>query len=189
MLKKSPLLAALAMVLMLSGCFEDEKKTEAPAPAAAEIAQISEGELSDAVVMDGDEELSVGITEEAKPAIDISALASGEWLLEQIRGAAVVVGSKPSFSVDAEGKTSGDTGCNRFNGESRPKPDNKISFLGMVSTKRACVDMQRSDQETKYMMALLDIKAWHVGEDSGMLHLLDAQGNDVLVFSKAPLAE
>ncbi|MDP2206494.1 MAG: META domain-containing protein [Alphaproteobacteria bacterium] len=189
MLKKSPLLAALAMVLLLSGCFEDEKKAEGPAPAAAEIVQTSEGEVSDAVVMDGGEEMPVEITEEAAPAIDISALASGEWLLEQIRGAALTAGGAPSMTVEADGKVSGDSGCNRFFAESRPAPDNNISFLGIGSTKRACADIARNDQEMKFLNGLLAVATWHVDEAAGVLHLTDANGADVLVFSKAPAAE
>lgn len=187
MLKKSPLFAALAVVLMLSGCFEDKKKAEEPAPAAAEITVSEDGALSDAVVMDGGEEMPVEIAEETAPVIDISALASGEWLLQQVRGKAIVEGSAPSFSIDADGKVGGDSGCNRFFAESRPKPDNKISFLGIGSTKRACVDMQRNDQEMKYLSALLDVRAWHVAGDT--LHLLDPNGAEVLVFTKGAAAD
>jgi heat shock protein HslJ len=191
MLKKFPLLAAFAVVLMLSGCFED-KKAEAPAAekAAAEAPAAGESsEADEAMMIDGSEEMPEETAVKAAPEIDISALADGEWLLESIRGKAITAGGKPSLAVDAEGKVNGDSGCNRFHAETRPKPDNKITFLGIGSTKRACVDMARNNQEMKFLSELLSIAAWHVDEETNMLYLTDANGGDVLIFSKAPASE
>jgi len=140
-------------------------------------------------MMDGSEEMPDETAAKAAPEIDISALADGEWLLESIKGQPVTAGGRLSLAVDAAGKVSGNSGCNSFNAETRPKPENKITFLGMMSTKRACIDMARSNQETKFLTALYDVKAWHVDEDNGLLHLTDANGGDVLVFSKAPASE
>ncbi|MFN7113833.1 MAG: META domain-containing protein [Alphaproteobacteria bacterium] len=185
MFKKSTPFAALAVVLLLSGCFEDKKKAEEPAPAAAEIVQTDDGEVSDAVVMDGGEEMSLDVA----PAVDISELTSGEWMLQQIRGAALTAGGTLSMAIDSDARVSGDSGCNRFFAESRPAPDNKITFLGIGSTKRACADMARSDQEIKFLNGFHAVSAWYVSDETGLLHLTDANGNDVLVFAKASAAE
>lgn len=187
MLKKSPLFAALAVVLMLSGCFEDEKKSEMSAPAAAETVETGEGALSDAVVTDGGEEKPLAIVADAPaaPSIDVSALTSGEWLLQEIRGNALTAGGAPSMAIDAEGKVSGDSGCNRYFGEARLKPDNRIGFIGIGSTKRACADMARNDQEMRFLSSLTSVYKWQVDEETGLLHLRDAGGSDLLVFAPA----
>jgi heat shock protein HslJ len=190
MLKKSPLLAALAVVLMLSGCFEDEKKAEAPAPAAAEIVETSEGEVSDAVVMDGGEEMPVEITEDAAPVIDISALTSNEWALQTIKGGALISGTSATLSVDAQGATvNGNGSCNNFSGRATIKDEGRIMFGRIMSTKRACVDMAQNSQESAYMVALGEVAAWNYDEENRLLSFINGRGEEVLVFSPVVAAE
>lgn len=197
MLKKFPLLAAFAVVLMLSGCFEDEKKTEAPAaekaaaeaPAAGEAVETAEGMVSDAVIMDGGEEKPVEIAEEAAPAVDKSLLTDTEWELEDIKGASVILGKTATLKIDPQGTVNGNGTCNQFSARAQIKDDGQLGIGSIMSTKRACADMAQNSQEAAYMMALGEVTAWRVDEENGLLYLTNRKGEEVLRFAKPAAAE
>jgi heat shock protein HslJ len=190
MFKKSTPFAALAVVLLLSGCFEDKKKAEEPAPAAAEIVQTDDGEVSDAVVMDGGEEMSLDVAVETTSGPDISVLTSGEWNAQAIRGKALIAGTRATMLVDPQGTAvSGNGTCNNFSGRASVKEDGRVVFSSVMSTKRACADMAQNAQESAFMAALAGVTTWGYDEENRLLSLMNGRGEEVLVFAKEADAE
>lgn len=218
MQKIIPLAAAFAAVLFLAACFEDSDKAAAQenaaaataaeqvaqsgtvsgtpdaaagvsiaAPSADEIIETPEGSVSDAVDMDGGEEKSFPAEEPAVVA-GVGALTAHEWLLEDIKGGGVIDRLRLTIRIDAAGKVSGHSGCNRFGGQAEMKSgqdtSGEISFGALFSTRMACMDDARNNQEAAYLAALAEVAGWRTDEN-GLLHLTDANGADVLRFAKA----
>lgn len=218
MKKFFPLAAAFAAVLFLAACFEDSDKASAQenaptataaeqvaqsgtvsgtpdaeagvsiaAPSADEIIETPEGPVSDVAEMDGGEEKPFPAEEPAAVA-GVGALTAHEWLLEDIKGGGVIDRLRLTIRIDAAGKVSGHSGCNRFGGQAEMKPgqdtSGEISFGALFSTRMACMDDARNNQEAAYLAALSEVTGWRTDEN-GLLHLTDANGADVLRFAKA----
>jgi|GEM_PF-672383 len=218
MKKIIPLAAAFAAVLFLAACFEDSDKAAAQenapaatvaeqaaqggtvsgapdaeagvsiaAPSADEIIETPEGPVSDVAEMDGGEEKPFPAEEPAAVA-GVGALTVHEWLLEDIKGGGVIDRLRLTIRIDAAGKVSGHSGCNRFGGQAEMKPgqdtSGEISFGALFSTRMACMDDARNNQEAAYLAALSEVTSWRTDEN-GLLHLTDANGADVLRFAKA----
>lgn len=218
MKKFFPLAAAFAAVLFLTACFEDSDKAAAKeaspevaaatqvtqdetasgtpdaaagvsiaAPSADEIVETPEGPVSDVAEMDGGEEKPFPAEEPAAVA-GVGALTAHEWLLEDIKGGGVIDRLRLTIRIDAAGKVSGHSGCNRFGGRAEMKPgqdtSGEISFGALFSTRMACMDDARNNQEAAYLAALSEVAGWRTDEN-GLLHLTDANGADVLRFAKA----
>lgn len=218
MKKFFPLAAAFAAVLFLAACFEDSDKAAAKeaspevaaatqvaqdetasgtpdaaagvsiaAPSADEIVETPEGPVSDVAEMDGGEEKPFPAEEPAAVA-GVGALTAHEWLLEDIKGGGVIDRLRLTIRIDAAGKVSGHSGCNRFGGQAEMKPgqdtSGEISFGALFSTRMACMDDARNNQEAAYLAALSEVAGWRTDEN-GLLHLTGANGADVLRFAKA----
>lgn len=80
-------------------------------------------------------------------------LAGTQWLVVEIDGRRPLGGDlTASFSVD--GRISGDSGCNQFSGP-YIQDGSTVRFGELLSTRRACVDTDRQQQES-HMLRILD---------------------------------
>jgi heat shock protein HslJ len=188
MQKKTSLAMVAAMVLVLSGCFED-KQSAAETPAAAEaseLVQTAEGVVSDAVIMEGGEEKAVELGEAGG---NVSDLVNHSWKLVTLRTNPILPDTHPDFTINESGAASGNSGCNSFGGRGEFGEEGRLNVYEVRSTKRACADMKKSDQEMKYVAALAHINAWSVAEGGDTLFLYDESGDELMQFKKSAAAQ
>lgn len=104
-------------------------------------------------------------------------LIGTEWVLTQINGEAPLVDSEITAVFSAEG-VAGSAGCNSYTTAMTREGDTLT--IGMpASTRKFCDGLM--DQEATYLSALQSVTGYAV---NGLeLTLLDADGNEVLVFS------
>lgn len=115
---------------------------------------------------------------DAEPA---ATLLDTAWELTAIDGQPVVAaGPAPTLAVDADGRVSGDAGCNRYFG-SVEADDGAAAFSGLGASRRACPDARRMAQEARFLEALGTIAAYR-GAGSDRLVLLSADGRPRLAF-------
>lgn len=161
--------------------------TGAPAPGAAEIVETPEGAVSDIAEMDGGEEKPFPAPEPAAVS-GVGGLTAQQWVLEDIKGAGVVSGLNQHIIIAADGKVAGHSGCNRFGGQAELKAGRdtagEIMLGALFSTRMACVDNVRNQQEAAYLAALAEVTAWRT--DGGKLYFVDASGADILRFRASP---
>jgi heat shock protein HslJ len=87
-------------------------------------------------------------------------LTGVEWRLTEIDGAPAVMsaaggGGDTSFRLDADSaRVTGFTTCNRFFGRYEAPGGARLRFSDIGSTKMACVEPARSQQEQKFMSVL-----------------------------------
>lgn len=111
-----------------------------------------------------------------------SALFGTTWLAEDINGGGVIDDAQSTFSVAADGKVTGNGGCNRFFAQAEVKGDSiRIGKAG--ATMMACPPALM-DQEQKFFAALEKAATYRIDGD-GKLFLVDAKGVDIVRFSKA----
>lgn len=153
------------------------------APSADEIIETPEGAVSDAVEMDGGEEKPFPAPEPAAVS-GVAGLTAQQWVLEDIKGAGVVSGLNQHITIATDGKVAGHSGCNRFGGQTELKAgqetSGEITLGALFSTRMACADDVRNQQEAAYLAALAEVTAWRT--DGGKLYLIDASGADILRF-------
>lgn len=78
----------------------------------------------------------------------------GSWQIEALNGRPVARGTSPTVTFD-KGRISGNAGCNRFNG-SYDFARGRLTAGPLASTKMACLDRGRSQQETAILGVLGD---------------------------------
>jgi heat shock protein HslJ len=100
------------------------------------------------------------------PAGDLTGV---EWRLTEIDGAPAVTsagggGGDASFRLDADSaRVTGFTTCNRFFGRYEALPGGRLRFSNLGSTKMACVEPARSQQEQKFMSVLQSADRYEIG--------------------------
>ena len=109
-----------------------------------------------------------------------AALLDSAWELTAIDGRPIASDPAPTLAIDAEGRVSGDAGCNRYFG-SVELEDGAARFSGLGATRRACADAARMAEETRFLEALGSIAAYRMA-GSGRLVLLSADGRPRLAF-------
>lgn len=161
------LAAALVSLTLLSGCFEEE--AEQNTPAATEVVKPQAA---------AEEE---GIAVADAPA----AISANEWIAEDINGGGVIDRLPLTLNIDASGKVSGHSGCNRFGGQAdiAEVKTGKITLGALFSTRMACMDEARNNQEAKFLAALGEVAGWRI--ENGLLYLSNNAGEDILRFSNA----
>ena len=103
------------------------------------------------------------------------------WTLTQI-GDQNWTAEKPYLEFDrAQGKVSGDAGCNRFSGTLEVK-DSSLKVSRLISTKRACLDEAANRMESRFLGELERITRFEMRD--GKLRLL-ADDLPSLVLSPA----
>ncbi|WP_417748250.1 META domain-containing protein [Rosistilla oblonga] len=105
----------------------------------------------------------------------------GNWLAEDIENHGVVDRAQTTLEIADDGTAAGNTSVNRYSGKAKIDGD-KIELGRLVMTRRAG-PQSLMDQETRFMAALAKVTRYRIGDD-GLLYLLDAEGNEIVRFSK-----
>ncbi|MDO4781904.1 MAG: META domain-containing protein [Capnocytophaga felis] len=109
----------------------------------------------------------------------------GNWTLEKLDGNAVTQPLKPNLNIHLqEKKINGIGGCNNYFGAITELSQNTIQFGKIGATKKLCTE---DNIEMAYFTALSEVRAFKVND--GKLILLDASGNEKLVFSSKTLID
>ena len=106
---------------------------------------------------------------------------AGAWLAEDIEGGGVIDNLQTTLEIVADGKVSGNGGCNRFSGSATIDGD-KISFGDLASTMMACTEAAM-DQEMKLHAALAAARTFRIDAGQKKLFLSDAAGKVVAQFA------
>lgn len=105
----------------------------------------------------------------------------GKWLAEDINGGGVVDIAQSTVEIGEDGSVTGNTAVNRYGGKANIVGQ-KIEF-GSISTTRRAGPPALMDQESKFTMALESVVSFRI-DDNGLLYFLNANGKEVLRFSK-----
>jgi heat shock protein HslJ/phosphoglycolate phosphatase-like HAD superfamily hydrolase len=105
----------------------------------------------------------------------------GKWLAEDITGGGVLDSVQSTLEISDDGKVSGNTAVNRYGGKALID-GNKMTLGQLVMTRRAGPPAHM-DQESKFVAALEKVASFQV-DDAGFLNLLDAEGKNLVRFSK-----
>ncbi len=106
-----------------------------------------------------------------------SQLKGTSWLVEDIQGKGVIDYAQTTVVFGHEGRVSGNTACNRYSGPVTIM-GNELKFGALISTRRACPPAVM-DQERKFLAAMEGVRSF-VLDEKGLLHLRDANGNELL---------
>jgi heat shock protein HslJ len=119
-----------------------------------------------------------------------NSLANTEWRLSSFESSGsstpVIQSTTISLKFGAEGRVSGNSGCNNYAGDYRVEGDS-ISFTRLLSTKRACINEGANQQETRYLSALESAGRYQLRDDQLIIHYGD--GKNTLNFVKASAAD
>ena len=105
---------------------------------------------------------------------------TGSWMAEDIEGRGVIDMLQSTLSFEADGKVTGNAGCNRFFGQAEIEGD-KLSFGPFGTTRKSCAPAV-NDQEQRFLAALA--KAASYSFDKGLLFIADAKGKTLLRLSR-----
>jgi heat shock protein HslJ len=108
----------------------------------------------------------------ALPAAAQSTPPAGKWLAEDIGGGGVIDRVQTRLELSADGKVTGNGGCNRYFGTASVE-GNRIVFGRIGSTRMACPPAVMS-QETRFFNALTSVRTWRI--ERTKLLLLDSRG-------------
>lgn len=96
------------------------------------------------------------------------SLSGTSWTIVSINRFPTVANAQPTTDFSADGKVSGNAGCNTFSGTYTVTGDN-ISVSPLVSTRMACASADITTQEAAYLEALSRATHWAI--DQGNLSL------------------
>jgi heat shock protein HslJ len=102
-----------------------------------------------------------------------SALTDARWALVELEGAPALARSGQAMGMDDpylaltadSARVGGSTGCNSFGGAYELSGD-RLSFSRLFSTKRACVEAERSRQEARFVAALEATERYEIVNDT-----------------------
>ncbi len=118
----------------------------------------------------------------ASGPVSLADLAGPSWVLTSWDGDP----ARPvALDLDADGRLSGFSGCNRFTGSARLEGDRLVLDGPMATTRMACLDSAASAMEQR-ILALLESGPVVRFDGAGRLTLSNPQGQDGLVFSPRP---
>ncbi|QDV27339.1 META domain-containing protein [Aureliella helgolandensis] len=115
------------------------------------------------------------------PSEGVALSLVGKWLAEDIDSAGVIDLAQSTLEFSADGAVSGSSAVNRFQGQA--KVDHNSCTFGPLAMTRRAGPPALMDQESKFMAALQRVVQYRIAE-TGLLFLIDAEGTDVLRFSK-----
>ena len=116
-----------------------------------------------------------GSAAEADPAL----LLGADWVVEDLNRGGVIDNTRLTLTFSADGKVSGSTNCNRFNG-TYTATTTSVSFGPLAMTRRACTGEALSLQQRKYMDALGGVMTWTIEADGALVLTADG-GKRVLL--------
>lgn len=106
---------------------------------------------------------------------------SAAWLVEDIAGRGVIDYAQTTLRVDADGKVSGSTGCNRYFGQAT-LDGATLRFGPLATTYRACPPALM-DQERKFLATLKEARGVRV-DAMGRLQIISARGETLLTLTR-----
>jgi heat shock protein HslJ len=121
---------------------------------------------------------------------DQRALSGTEWRLVSLGPAGgeagLVAGTTVTLKFGEDGRASGSTGCNNYSGTYQVRGDT-ISFSRLISTRRACLDQNASQQEQRFISALESANRFRL--TSNRLTIFSDRGRTVLNFTNEQPSE
>ncbi|MGH9341222.1 MAG: META domain-containing protein [Acidobacteriota bacterium] len=112
-------------------------------------------------------------------------LANTEWTLTSFGTAgeepSLVEGTTITLIFESETRAGGFGGCNSYGGDYQAQ-DGKISFSDIVSTLKACLDENATQQEQRYFSALQSAGTFELADDQLTIFYDDGQS---LVFERS----
>jgi heat shock protein HslJ len=116
------------------------------------------------------------------------SVLDGEWSIIELNGNKLIPGATKQLLIFdvAAGRLSGDAGCNRISGNIVPvggRQKNGIKFQGIVSTRKACLDMRLEDG----LLRALDSVVRFDGEDRGKIAFYGTDDRRLFVISQTHL--
>lgn len=116
------------------------------------------------------------------PAAAAAPTPVGHWRAVEISGTPTAAEVETTLEIAADGKVSGNGGCNRYGGTAT-LGDGTIGFGPTMATRMACPDPAMG-QEQRLFAGLEKAARWRF--DDGGLVLLDRSGGVVARFTRAP---
>ena len=121
---------------------------------------------------------------------DQRVLTGTEWRLVSFGSAGsetnLVAGTTVTLKFGEDGRASGSSGCNSYGGTYQVRGDN-ISFGRLISTKRACLDQNANQQESRFLSALEAANRFRLSSDR--LTILSDRGRSALNFVNSSESE
>src|SRR5690348_14047652 len=121
---------------------------------------------------------------------DQRVLAGTEWRLVSLGPAGgeagLVAGTTVTLKFGEDGRATGSTGCNNYNGTYQVRGDT-ISFSRLISTRRACLDQNANQQEQRFLSALESATRFRLA--SSRLTIFSDRGRTVLNFTNEQLSD
>ena len=115
---------------------------------------------------------------------DQRALAGTEWHLVSLGpangDASLVAGTTVTLKFGEDGRASGSTGCNAYSGTYQVRGDT-LSFGRLISTRRACLDQNANQQESRFISALESANRFRLA--SNRLTIFSDRNRTVLNFT------
>lgn len=111
-----------------------------------------------------------------------AGLTGQQWNVQNIDGTAVIDSAYVFVTFTADGKVSGSSGCNNFNG-TYTNVDHRIKINALASTRKACtpaLDMQ----EGRFLSTFQNVTNWAVDQSNRVIMRTD--GGQYIVLSQAP---
>ncbi len=105
----------------------------------------------------------------------------GTWVLDRLDNQDLEGNRIPYIDFLENDKIAGSTGCNRLGGKAI-QSNGSIEFTGLISTKRACVELDVMRQERRILKALDSVvKLKH---EKNSVHLINDQDKVIMTLSK-----
>ncbi|WP_158596085.1 META domain-containing protein [Oleomonas cavernae] len=108
-----------------------------------------------------------------------AGLAGVDWVADEMTLGPIVKGRAPTMTIAADGRVSGQAGCNSYGGTARVEGET-IDFDQVFATRMFCEDAMA--QETAFLQSLE--QATRYAFDGDRLLLLDARGGRLVVFHR-----
>ena len=105
----------------------------------------------------------------------------GKWLAEDIDARGVIDRAQSTLEIGADGSVAGNSAVNRYHGRANFE-GNQIEIGPLAMTRRAGPPAMM-DQESRFMAAVQRAVGYRIAE-TGLLYLTDAEGSDIVRFSK-----
>ncbi len=125
------------------------------------------------------EELIINTPEGGIVFLKIKNLAGTDWALVTLGNDAAAAESTLTLSFSADGRVSGDSGCNRFMGSYEVNGP-RLTLSQLASTRRACLSDALNQQEQTYLRALESVVRYQA---SGGQLILTTDADLALTFN------
>lgn len=96
-----------------------------------------------------------------------TTLLGHEWLVEDIAAGGVIDYARTTIEFGADGRVSGDTGCNRYFASFQTEGA-KLQISDAGATRRACPPAVM-DQETRFLKVLGEVERYEIDETNMLL--------------------